>query len=89
MNPDCKTLTGLPNFPAYTSGHSTFSGAAAKLLSHVVPSEASKYMSMADEASKSRLWGALHYRSDIEVGMTMGLAIGQKAVDRAKTDGAE
>lgn len=89
MNPDCKTLTGLPNFPAYTSGHSTFSGAAAKLLSHVVPSEASKYMAMADEASKSRLWGALHYRSDIEVGMTMGLAIGQKAIDRAKTDGAE
>lgn len=89
MNPDCKTLTGLPNFPAYTSGHSTFSGAAAKLLSHVVPSEASKYMAMADEASKSRLWGALHYRSDIEVGMMMGLAIGQKAIDRAKTDGAE
>ena len=89
MDANCKTLTGLPNFPAYTSGHSTFSGAAAKLLSHVVPDQASKYMSMADEASKSRLWGALHYRSDIEVGMTMGLAIGQKAIDRAKTDGAE
>jgi hypothetical protein len=46
-------------------------------------------MSMADEASKSRLWGALHYRSDIEVGMTMGIAIGGKAIERAKTDGAE
>jgi len=89
MHPDCKTLTGLPNFPAFTSGHSTFSGAAAAFLSHVVPNQASKYMSMADEASKSRLWGALHYRSDIEVGMAMGLAIGGKAVDRAKTDGAE
>ena len=89
MHADCKTLTGLPNFPAFTSGHSTFSGAAAKFLSHVVPSQASKYMAMADEASKSRLWGALHYRSDIEVGMTMGIAIGGKAIERAKTDGAE
>jgi hypothetical protein len=41
------------------------------------------------KASKSRLWGALHYRSDIEVGMTMGIAIGGKAIERAKTDGAE
>ena len=89
MHPDCKSLTGVPNFPAFTSGHSTFSGAAATLLSHVVPSEASKYTALADEASKSRLWGALHYRSDIEVGMSMGIAIGQKAIQRAKTDGAE
>lgn len=89
MNPNCKTLTGLPNFPAYTSGHSTFSGAAAKLLSHVVPSEANKYMAWANEASSSRLWGGIHYRSDIEVGMKMGLEIGGKAIDRAKSDGAE
>lgn len=88
-NPSIKTLTGVPNFPAYTSGHSTFSGAAATLLSHVNPSRASDYMSMADEASKSRLYGAIHYRSDIEVGMQMGKSIGGKAVARAKTDGAE
>lgn len=89
VNPKIKTLTGLPNFPAYTSGHSTFSGAAATLLSHVNPNRAADYMAMADEASKSRLYGAIHYRSDIEVGMQMGKNIGKKAVDRAKTDGAE
>lgn len=66
-----------------------FHAAAATFLSHVVPSESSKYRAMADEASKSLLWGAFHYRSDIEVGMTMGIAIGQKAIQRAKTDGAE
>lgn len=89
VNNKIKTLTGLPNFPSYTSGHSTFSGAAATFLSHVVPDRASAYMEMAQEASLSRLYGAIHYRSDIEVGMTMGKTIGNKAVDRAKTDGAE
>ena len=79
----------MPNFPAFTSGHSTFSGAAATLLAHVNPGRAQDYLAMADEASKSRLFGAIHYRSDIEVGMQMGKKIGQKAVDRAKTDGAE
>jgi membrane-associated phospholipid phosphatase len=89
VNPAIKTMTGVPNFPAYTSGHSTFSGAAATILGHVNPSRASDYMSMADEASKSRLYGAIHYRSDIEVGMQMGKNIGSKAVARAKTDGAD
>lgn len=89
MNPKIKTLTGLPNFPSFTSGHSTFSGAAATILAYINPNRAKDYLNMADEASKSRLIGAIHYRSDIEVGMNMGKSIGNKAVDRAKTDGAD
>lgn len=84
-----KTHTGMPNFPAYTSGHSTFSGAAAVILGHLSPANAAKYEDYAKEASLSRLYGAIHYRSDIEVGMQMGISIGGKAVQRAKTDGAE
>ncbi len=30
--PEVKTLTGIPNFPSYISGHATFSGAAATIL---------------------------------------------------------
>lgn len=89
INPKIKTLTGLPNFPAYISGHSTFSGAAATLLAHVNPGRAEDYINMATEASNSRLYGAIHYRSDIEVGLDMGNKVGQKAVNRAKTDGAD
>jgi membrane-associated phospholipid phosphatase len=89
MNPKIKTLTGVPNFPAYVSGHSTFSGAAATVLSHINGLKSSQYNAMAEEASRSRLIGAIHYRSDIEVGMKMGKSVGNKAVSRAKTDGAE
>lgn len=89
MNKKIKTLTGLPNFPSFTSGHSTFSGAAAKFLAHVNPSNQSSYFEMANEASMSRLYGGIHYRMDCEVGLEMGYKIGQKAVERAKSDGAE
>ena len=89
INPKIKTLTGVPNFPAYVSGHSTFSGAAATVLSHINGLKSSQYNAMADEASRSRLIGAIHYRSDIEVGMKMGKSVGNKAVSRAKSDGAE
>jgi membrane-associated phospholipid phosphatase len=88
MDPRIKTLTGVPNFPAYISGHSTFSGAAATVLSHIVPEKATAYNAMASEASLSRMYGGIHYRADCEVGLQVGKNIGNYAVERAKTDGA-
>ena len=89
LDPGIKTLTGLPNFPSYISGHSTFSGAAATILSYIVPERKAHYEALAKEASMSRLYGGIHYRSDIEVGMSVGQKIGDHAVQRAKTDGAD
>ena len=88
-DPRIKTLTGLPNFPSYTSGHSTFSGAAATILGHIIPANANVYTEMAREASLSRLYGGIHYRSDCEAGLQCGNVIGNYAKQRAVTDGAE
>lgn len=84
-----KTVTGLPNFPGYTSGHSTFSGAAAIFLSYLLPAEQSKLDAMAKDASVSRQYGGIHLRIDCEVGLQSGAKIGQLAINRAKTDGAD
>ncbi|HVF97102.1 MAG TPA: phosphatase PAP2 family protein, partial [Flavisolibacter sp.] len=67
LDPRIKTLTGLPNFPSYISGHSTFSGAAATILSHINPEKAAVYNALASEASLSRMYGGIHFRSDCEV----------------------
>jgi len=84
-----KTLTGTPNFPAYVSGHSTFSGAAARVLSYLIPSKAQNFNAMAVEASNSRMFGCIHYRSDCEKGLDLGQKVGDIAIARAKIDGAE
>lgn len=84
-----KTTTGTPNFPSFISGHSTFSGAAATFLAHILPAQANSFRYMADEAALSRLYGAIHYRSDVEVGVTVGNNIGQYAITRAMNDGAD
>lgn len=89
LNPSIKTLTGIPNFPSYISGHSTFSGAAAAVLGHIIPEKAEAYQAMAQEASLSRMYGGIHYRSDCEVGLEVGKNVGAYAVQRALTDGAE
>jgi PAP2 superfamily len=89
VDPSIKTTTGTPNFPSYISGHSTFSAAAATFLSHIIPSKAGDFNSKAEEASLSRLYGAIHYRSDCENGLILGKKVGNVAVARALIDGAE
>jgi hypothetical protein len=89
LDPRIKVLTGLPNFPSYISGHSTFSGAAATILGHIIPERKTAYEAMALEAALSRLYGGIHYRADCEVGLVVGKNVGNYAVQRAKTDGAE
>ena len=88
LDPTIKTVIGLPNFPSYPSGHSTFSSAAATVLSYVFPSGAPAFDAMRDEASISRLYGGIHYRSDIERGKEHGGRIGGYAVRFGQGDGA-
>lgn len=89
MDPSIKTGTGVPNFPAFTSGHSTFSGAAATVLSYLFPQHSEFFHAEAKEASDSRLFGGIHYRSDIEMGLAHGKVIGSYTVNYASTDGAD
>lgn len=89
LNTAIKTMTGIPNFPAYISGHSTFSGAAAAILSYIIPERATAYEAMAQEASMSRLYGGIHFKSDCTVGLTTGKNVGSYAVTRARGDHAD
>jgi hypothetical protein len=60
----------------YTSGHATFSGSAAEVLAYLFPGGRADFEARSDEASISRLYGGIHYRSDLEVEMAHGRRIG-------------
>jgi hypothetical protein len=81
-----KTSVGLPNFPSYTSGHSTFSSAAATVLGYIFPQKSSEFEAKAKEASNSRVYGLIHYRIDCEMGLVHGKKIGDYAIARGKAD---
>ncbi|MFN8347267.1 MAG: phosphatase PAP2 family protein [Spirosomataceae bacterium] len=83
-----KTSVGLPNFPSYTSGHSTFSSAAATVLASLFPEQADKFNAQALEASMSRIYGLIHYRADCDMGLKHGKVIGEYAIARGKADGS-
>jgi membrane-associated phospholipid phosphatase len=88
LDPGIKTQIGRPNFPSYTSVHSTFSAAATVVLSDLFPTGASGFAAMRDEAGISRLYGGIHYRSDIEAGKAHGARIGAYTLTFAHSDGA-
>ena len=89
LDPEIRTMVGLPNFPAYTSGHSTFSAAASAVLSYLFPGDAAFFDAEKEEAAVSRLYGGIHYRSDIEIGKDHGSRIGGYTVSFARIDGAD
>jgi hypothetical protein len=80
VDPMITLPVGLPNFPAYTSGHSSFSGAASEVLAYFFPRERKSLRAMADEAAISRLYGGIHYRFDSERGLEQGRAVAQLAI---------
>lgn len=88
-NPEIKTLLGLPNFPSYTSGHSSFSAAAAEVLGHAFPAEASYFASQAQEAADSRVYARIHWRYDSEAGLESGKECATYAVSVMAADGGE
>jgi uncharacterized protein (TIGR03437 family) len=89
LDPRIRTAVGLPNFPSYTSGHSTFSSAASAVLSYLFPDGAAYFDAQKEEAAISRLYGGIHYRADIEVGKTVGKRVGGYTIRFAQQDGAD
>jgi membrane-associated phospholipid phosphatase len=87
-DPSITTPVGLPNFPAYTSAHAAFSGAASALLSGLFPAEAASLTASAEEAAFSRVLGGIHYRFDGDAGLAQGRAVARLALARAAQDGA-
>jgi hypothetical protein len=70
-----------PAFPSYPSGHATASGAAAEVLSHFFPEKAAMLQAQAEEASMSRLYGGIHFRSDNDQGFALGRRIGKRVIE--------
>lgn len=87
--PGFKTIVGTPNFPSYTSGHSTFSAAASEVLSYFFPQDRTQFEEWANEAAESRIYGGIHYRFDSEVGLKQGREVAQYTIDVARQDGAD
>lgn len=84
LAPGWKPFIQTPFFPAYVSGHSTYSGAAQVVMSYLFPEDDKLFRQKAEEAGMSRLYGGIHFPSDNVEGLKMGRKIGELVVNWAK-----
>lgn len=89
IDPSWEPLIDTPFFPAYVSGHATYSGAAGEVMSYLYPEDADIFRMRAEEAATSRVWGGIHYPLDGTEGLKLGRRIGQLAVEHARNDGVQ
>jgi hypothetical protein len=94
IDPTWSSLLVTPPFPEYTSGHSVQSGASAQVLTDLFgplaftdhthddrglpPRSFSSFFEAAEEAALSRLYGGIHFRTAIELGLEQGRCIGRE-----------
>ncbi|NOT96865.1 MAG: phosphatase PAP2 family protein, partial [Nitrospira sp.] len=91
------SLLITPPFPEYISGHSTFSGAAAEILTSVfgnvpfsttslglpaVQRSFTSFEQAAQEAGRSRIYGGIHFEFSNQDGLTSGKSLAQYVLDR-------
>lgn len=92
-----EALIVTPPFPDYTSGHSTFSGAASVVLASYFGTDRgfspqsdnglstrtfANFAAAADEAGMSRIYGGIHYESANEDALATGRAIAKQVLSR-------
>jgi membrane-associated phospholipid phosphatase len=87
-DPSITTLYPTPNFPSYPSNASVLSATSAEVMAYLFPAEAETFRAKAAEAGQSRIWAGIHFRSDIEASEQMGRKVGEKLIERARSDGA-
>jgi membrane-associated phospholipid phosphatase len=99
-DPSWTPLLATPPFPSYVSGHSTFSAAAAVVLSRFfgpqvnltigsdgltgVTRHYTSFAAAAQEAGISRIYAGIHYAFDDTQGQALGQAVGQYVVSHWK-----
>jgi hypothetical protein len=95
-DPGWSPLLTTPNHPDYVSGHSTFSGAAAEVLTDFfgdipfvttsvtlpgVTRDFDSFDEAANEAGRSRIYAGIHFEFSNQDGLALGRDVGDEVLD--------
>ncbi|HEY2377963.1 MAG TPA: vanadium-dependent haloperoxidase [Gemmatimonadaceae bacterium] len=71
----------LPNHPSYPSNHASVTGSSMAVLAAHFPSDANYLNGLADQAAISRIYAGIHYRFDMDAGLTLGRTVASYALE--------
>jgi len=85
---DLPTTVMVPNSPSYPSEHSAVAQAAATVLAHFLPAEASSFQTLAEKAGWSRVLAGVQFPSDHYAGLALGQRVAEQVIAQADADGS-
>ena len=94
VDPNVTTLFPNPAHPSFPSGHACASGAMAGVLEYLFPDQSrvfteQSFAEMAREGGLSTFYSAIHFKRDVEAGLSLGRSVADKVVARAAQDRAD
>jgi membrane-associated phospholipid phosphatase len=88
LDPEFKPLFTTPNHPSYPAAHGCISTAYATTLAYLFPGDSEELIGLGQQAAESRVWGGIHFRSDIMTGMAIGESVADVVIARGVGDGS-
>ena len=76
----------VPRGPSYPCEHAVIAGVATEILGHLFPRDRARLAGAAHEAAWSRVVASAVYPSDARAGLTLGRAVAELVIERARTD---
>jgi len=88
LDDQIKPLEGIAaDRPSFPSEHAAIAGAAAAVLTALLPdATANRFTDLAEQAALTRLQVGVNTRRDIDAGLALGKAIGERAIAARKDD---
>ena len=80
VDPGITTPRGQPHHPANPSGHACAGGAGSGALAGVFPSLRDSLLALGDEQGFTTVLSGVHYRFDVDAGLSIGRAIAAEAL---------
>jgi hypothetical protein len=76
-----KPLISTPPFPGYPSGHAAGAATNCAVMEYFFPAHAKQFHQLAQDCADSRFYAGIHFRTDNEVGLSLGAALGKYVVE--------
>lgn len=85
LDPSIAPVVSKPGHnPSYPSGHSSAAYAVALVLASIVPERAAEFVDLAAEVAYSRVYGGVHFPSDVIAGARIASAVVTDVLRRAQ-----
>jgi membrane-associated phospholipid phosphatase len=88
-DPTITPAYATPNHPGYPSGHACAGGSLGTVLNYFFPEDLQDFGAMGTNAGLSTFFAEIHTQDDVNTGLSLGSAVAQQVVARARQDGAD